>query len=349
MHAPGAPPHPSATAGEWQSGAVVGGRYRLVAPLGRGAMGEVWRAEHVYLHSQLALKLIATRDRGSGPEALARFSREAQAAAVLRSPHVVHIFDHGVDGDAAFIAMELLEGESLFDRLRRAGRLDPTDTARILAQMARAVDRAHAAGIVHRDLKPQNIFLAHVDGREVVKVLDFGIAKMTVLKGMDALATQEGFMVGTPCYMSPEQILGNRLVDGQSDLWQLGVVAFECTCGRLPFQSEAVGELMVQICSAPLPVPSRLARVPDGFDAWAARALARAPAERFASGHELAASLCRVLAPHTTSDRLADEPAPWAPQRYAAAEGAGAASPQGPPTTGRERAWASAVGARPAA
>jgi serine/threonine-protein kinase len=209
--------------------------------------------------------------------------------------------------------MELLEGESLRKRLARHGKLPPVDVARIVSQLARGLEAAHGAGIVHRDLKPQNIFLAKDQDREVVKIVDFGIAKRLDLKGIDRLSTQDGLMVGTPCYMSPEQVMGTAEIDARSDLWQIAVVAFECICGERPFDHEAVGELMMMICTRPVPVPSQVTEVPPGFDAWFARATSRDPAGRYQTAKELADSLCAVLAPHTTSAALADSLPAWAP------------------------------------
>ena len=309
-------PHPvdsNAARGTWLPGAVIGGRYRLVKLMGSGAMAAVWRAEHVTLRTPVAVKLVSVKDDPNAEETLSRFLHEAQAAAQLRSPHVVQIFDHGQEGAAGYIAMELLEGESLHDRLARMGRIAPVELARFVAQLARGLTVAHAAGVVHRDLKPQNIFLARVDGREVVKIVDFGIAKRLELDALDKLSTQDGFMVGTPSYMSPEQITSSRPVDARSDLWQLAVVAFECLCGQLPFDAPNVGELMVAICSRPPPVPSQIAAVRAGFDGWFARATAREPEQRFQSAIELADSLCAVLAPHTTAAALADASPVWAP------------------------------------
>jgi serine/threonine-protein kinase len=294
--ASGAPSSPADGARPWSAGAVVGGRYRLVAPLGRGAMGEVWRADHLTLATQVAVKLIDVAATADGPQLRARFLHEARAAAQLKSAHVVQILDHGVEGRIAYIAMELLEGETLGDRLARAGRLPPAEVALIVAEVAVALGHAHEAGIVHRDLKPANVFLARVDGREVAKILDFGIAKRAATAADAHLQTGAGLVVGTPAYMSPEQVMGGP-IDWRSDLWQLGAVAFECLCGRCPFEASTLGGLFMQICSAPLAAPSTVAPVPAGFDAWFARALARAPGERFRSARELAAALGAVLAP----------------------------------------------------
>jgi serine/threonine-protein kinase len=254
-------------------------------------MGSVWIAEHLALHSLVAVKLIEPRV-ASNPETIARFIREARAAAALRSPHVVQILDHGIDDGTPYIVMEMLEGESLAQRLERKGRLSAEETARILMQVARAVSRAHDTGIVHRDLKPGNIFLVENDDDELAKVLDFGVAKAppTTFE-TSGVGTQEGAFVGTPSYMSPEQAEGVPDIDWRSDLWSLGVIAFECLVGRRPFEAEGLGGLVLKICSRPLPVPSQVAPVPAGFDAWFARACARSPDERFTDAKELATEL----------------------------------------------------------
>lgn len=278
-----------------QAGEVIAGKYRLEALLDRGGMGAVWRALHLDLGAPVAVKLM---DAGiaSHPDALARFHREARAAARLRSPHVVQILDHGVDvaTRSPYIVMELLEGESLGERLVRERVLSTLDTARIVSDVCRALVRAHEAGIVHRDIKPSNIFLVRNDDQELAKVLDFGVAKAESPALNVEAVTQSGSMLGTPLYMSPEQIGGGREVDFRSDLWSLGVIACECLTGRRPFLAETVGALAVQICTQPAPRPSDLGPVPPGFDEWFERAVARNPAHRFASARELAEALRRV-------------------------------------------------------
>ena len=275
---------------------ILSGKYRLERELGRGGMGSVWLAEHMTLRSPVAIKLI---DPGiaAEPEALARFLREAQSAASLRSPHVVQILDHGVDEGVPFIVMELLEGESLAARIERHHRLAPAETARILTQVARAITRAHEAGIIHRDLKPDNIFLVRNDEEEVAKVLDFGVAKASS-HGMGAAtgATRTGSVLGTPYYMSPEQAEGMKSIDGRSDLWSLGVIAWECLLGSRPFEAETLGGLLLAICAREIPVPSTVGAVPVGFDAWFAKACSRHVASRFGSAKELAAELRQVCA-----------------------------------------------------
>ena len=271
---------------------VLAGKYKLVHQLGKGGMGTVWLAHHLTLQSPVAIKLIEPQI-ASNPEALARFMREARAAAALRSPHVVQILDHGVDNGTPYIAMELLEGESLAARLRKVGRLSAEATARIVTHTARAISRAHEVGVVHRDLKPDNIFLIENEEEELAKVLDFGIAKSTIVGfGMSAVAeTRTGALMGTLHYMSHEQAEGVKSVDFRTDIWAMGVIAFECLLGRRPFEGETVGTLVLDLCSRPLPVPSQFGAVPAGFDAWFARVCAREPAARFASARDAAAEL----------------------------------------------------------
>jgi serine/threonine protein kinase len=275
---------------------VLSGKYRLERELGRGGMGAVWLAQHLTLHSPVAIKLIE-ETVATNPEALSRFLREAQAAASLRSPHVVQILDHGVDNGVPFIVMELLEGESLAGRIERVRRLSPADTARIMTQVGRAMTKAHEAGVVHRDLKPDNIFLVRNDEEEIAKVLDFGIAKSNA-HGVASVssATRTGSVLGTPYYMSPEQAEGAKGVDHRTDIWAMGVIACECLLGIRPFDAETLGSLLLAICAREMPVPSRLGAVPAGFDAWFARACARDVGQRFATAKEAAHQLRSVCA-----------------------------------------------------
>jgi serine/threonine-protein kinase len=190
--------------------------------------------------------------------------------------------------------MEFLDGEPLDRRLDRLGRISPADTARIMVQVCRALTNAHSVGIVHRDLKPENVFLVWdpEDQADIVKVVDFGIAKITETGAGISSATRTGSVLGTPYYMSPEQARGLRSVDYRTDLWSLGVIAYRCIVGRLPFDGEAVGDLLVKICTSPLPVPSQVASdITPAFDAWFAKALQREPAERFQSAAALAEAL----------------------------------------------------------
>ncbi|HEY4107068.1 MAG TPA: protein kinase [Polyangiaceae bacterium] len=282
---------------------VLVGRYRLDERLGAGGMGSIWRAQHLVLAAPVAVKLI-DREAVADEETLGRFMREAQSAATLRSPHVVQILDYGVDDKLPFIVMELLDGENLAQRLRRVGRLSSAETARIITHIGRAVGRAHEAGIVHRDLKPENVFLIRNEDEEIAKVLDFGVAKVSSVGalGQEGTRTRTGSILGTPYYMSPEQAQGNKTVDHRSDLWSLGVIAFECLTGKRPFYSDGLGDLVLQICIRDIPVPSDIASVALGFDAWFARAVARDPDARFQSARELTDALREVLGTDTARE-----------------------------------------------
>ncbi len=212
------------------------------------------------------------------------------------SKHVVKVFDHGVTPDGKpYMVMEFLAGEPLDQRLDRVGRLSLAETTSIMQQVCRALTRAHDAGIVHRDLKPENIFLVQDDDEatEIAKVVDFGIAKFTdTSKSGLSSSTKTGHVLGTPYYMSPEQARGLRGVDHRSDLWSVGVIAFRALTGRMPFIGEAVGDLLVQICTANAPAASQLAPgIPVSFDAWLQRALAKEPAQRFQTAAELSEAL----------------------------------------------------------
>lgn len=311
-------------------GTVLAGKYRIESLIGRGGMGSVWRAEHLGLRAPVAVKLLDMPGGMPTAESLQRFHREARAAANIRSPHVVQILDHGVDAatGAPFIVMELMEGESLADRLQRLGRLSPGDVSQIFTHIARALVRAHEAGIVHRDLKPDNVFLVRNEDEVVAKVLDFGIAKVHAHSVGGDSATRTGSVMGTAYYMSPEQISGAKDIDFRTDLWAFGVMACECLTGARPFEADTIGGLTLKICVAPIPVPSHLAQVPRGFDAWFAGIVSRDKASRFASARQAADALRAVLlegsgAPSAVSSSLA--------ATIAEAEHARVTSPTGAP------------------
>ncbi|APR84665.1 Adenylate cyclase [Minicystis rosea] len=269
------------------------------------------------MQTHVAVKLIDP-ELAKKETARERFRREATAAAQLRSAHVVQILDHGIDGDQPFIVMELLDGEDLFERLAHRGRLSLRETSKIVTQVARALSRAHAAGIVHRDLKPENVFLCPNEDDEVVKVLDFGVAKVKDAARVTMQKTNVGTLIGTPHYMSPEQVKGIGDIDFRTDLWALGVIAFQCVTGEMPFDSEGVGDLLIKISMGEIPVPSKVyPGVPVPFDPWFAKACERDPAKRFQSAREVAVSLAAVVT-------QVDGTAPRAPTvRPPAASGSG--------------------------
>jgi serine/threonine-protein kinase len=276
------------------AGRVLSGRYRLIRPVGQGSQASVWVADHLALNTQVAVKLIDP-DLAKKDDARERFRREATAAAQLRSAHVVQILDHGIDEGQPFIAMELLDGEDLFERLNKRVRLTLQETSKIVTQVARALTRAHAAGIVHRDLKPENVFLVPNDDEEIVKVLDFGVAKVSDPAKRTMQRTGIGTLIGTPHYMSPEQVKGIAEVDYRTDIWALGVIGYQCVTGKMPFDSEGVGDLLIKITIGEVPVPSAACSdLPRVFDTWFAKACERDPDKRFESARDLAEALARA-------------------------------------------------------
>jgi serine/threonine protein kinase len=286
-------------------GTTIGGKYRVLRLIGSGGMGTVWEGVHVTLGTRVAIKCIKPQFAAQ-PEARARFEIEARAAAKLRTKHAVNVHDYGVSEDGLpYIVMEYLEGESLSEAIIERGSLPAREVAQIIGQACRALSKAHAAGIVHRDLKPDNIFLARSDEPAeglpyVVKLVDFGIAKMleeAPLAGASPMGgpTREGTVIGTPNFMAPEQLIAGGAPGPLTDLWSLGACTFAALTGRIPFEGDVIGDIVLRVCAAPMPIPSKvIPSVPPGFDAWFARACSRIPARRFQSADELAQALAGV-------------------------------------------------------
>jgi len=274
-----------------RAGEHVTPQVRLVRPIGAGGMGAVWVAEHLALKTEVAVKFIlAGREQDS--EARERFSREAEAAAQVKSPHVTQIFDHGLTEDGVpFIVMEMLEGEDLARYLHTHHRLPLREVSAFVTQICRALGRAHARGLIHRDVKPANIFLCDVGTSErFVKLLDFGVAKMV---GDSSTATKSGSLTGTPVYMAPEQLLGARDLDHRADLWSVAVVAYEMMVGRRPLNEENAAAIGVRLHTRGMPRPSdglpELTRATaDALDKWFAKAWAIDPKQRFDTALALA-------------------------------------------------------------
>jgi eukaryotic-like serine/threonine-protein kinase len=224
-------------------GSVVAERYHIIKKLGEGGMGTVYLAEHVKMGRKSALKVM-NPGMNTDPDAIARFNREASNASRLSHPNICAIYDFGETPDGLiYLAMEFIEGKALSDLIEADGSLTPARAASIVHQTADALQVAHDAGIVHRDLKPDNIMVTKSrDGSDLVKVVDFGIAKASSSDAQKV--TKTGLVVGTPEYMSPEQLAGDKL-DGRSDIYSLGLVAFNCLTGKLPFPSETAQEAMI--------------------------------------------------------------------------------------------------------
>jgi serine/threonine-protein kinase len=306
---------------------MVTSNVRLLRPLGEGGMGSVWIAEHQSLRTQVVVKFMA-RELAQSPEAIARFSREAAAASQVKSPHVVQMFDHGVlENGAPYIVMELLEGRDLEQQIRAGGALQPREVAAIVGQLARALSKAHERGIVHRDIKPSNVFLCDAGGGELfVKLLDFGIAKGPEV-GIVGSTTRTGSFIGSPYYMSPEQVVGAKTIDFRTDLWSLGVVAFEALTAEKPFFAETVGALALKIHRDPIPAPSSVApALGRAIDAWFARACAREAEARFASAKDMAEALAVAVTGEATSVGLRIDSLPT-PKGTTGLEATQAASP----------------------
>ncbi|MCE9601284.1 MAG: protein kinase [Gemmatimonadetes bacterium] len=277
-------------------GSVIADRYHILKKLGEGGMGTVYLAEHVKMGRKSALKVM-NPGMNTDPDAIARFNREASNASRLSHPNICGIYDFGETPDGMiYLAMEFIEGSSLTSLIEKAGQLAPPRAASIVHQTADALQVAHDAGIVHRDLKPDNIMVArNRDGTDLVKVVDFGIAKASSSDAQKV--TKTGMVVGTPEYMSPEQLAGDKL-DGRSDLYSLGLVAFNCLTGMLPFAAETAQEAMIMRLTDR---PRSLADVrpdvswPAALQATLDKALARDVEERYKSaaqfGREFAAAI----------------------------------------------------------
>ncbi len=280
-------------------GKTYAARYRITRSLGEGAMGAVYEAEHVLIHRRVALKVLHAHV-AERHDALRRFEREAQAAGRIGSPHIAEVLDMGELPDGArFMVMELLDGETLAQRVRWRGKLSPEEAVPIACQVLAGLGAAHAADIIHRDLKPANVFLVSTRGGDFVKVLDFGVSKFNAL-GDDMGATTPGTAVGTPFYMSPEQAKGSRHVDHRSDLYAVGVLLYECISGQVPFDGGTFNELIFRIVlESPPPLESFVPDLDPAFAAIVRKAMAREAEARYQSARELYEALAQWLAQFT--------------------------------------------------
>jgi serine/threonine-protein kinase len=279
------------------TGTVLAGRYRIVGKLGEGAMGAVYIGEHLRIGRRDAIKVL----RGGlaqDSDSLARFERGARHLSAIRHPNVCTLYDYGETEDGSpFLALELIEGESLKDLLDREGPLPPARAMAIARQIGAALQAAHSAGIVHRDLKPGNVMIERgQDGSDGVKVVDFDIAKGPGADRGEEV-TQLGFVVGTPEYMSPEQLMGDKL-DGRSDIYSLGLALFRMLTGSLPFRGGSTHEVMVQrLTTRPLTIEQVVASAAGvpGLQEVLDRALALERGDRYATAAELVGDLDRLL------------------------------------------------------
>jgi serine/threonine-protein kinase len=315
-------------------GAVIARKYLLKGEIAKGGMGSVWRAIDMGLERPVAIKFMDPRIV-EDEDLKKRFAREAKAAARLTTPHVVQVYEYGIERGIPFIAMELLDGEDLHERLKRDGPLDLDLVSEIVSQIARGLRSAQDAKVVHRDLKPQNIFLADEGGGLLIKILDFGVAKIRAAaeRGDE---TKAGTVLGSPHYMSPEQARGRPEIDHRADIWSLGVIAFRALTGKMAFPGDAPGEVILRICTDPIPIPSKFNdKLPKAVDEIFARVLEREPEDRYQSAVEFAAGLERVArlsapqhrAPTTPMKAMTD-------QRGDAVPGGAMPPPQHPPLRG---------------
>jgi eukaryotic-like serine/threonine-protein kinase len=273
-------------------GTVIAGKFRILRLLGMGGMGAVYEIEHELTKHRRALKMLHAQFRAY-PNVIARFLREASAAGRIGNPHIIETFDAGeLESGEPYLIMEYLEGETLSDRLGRSGRLNLDELVELIGQACEGIQAAHERGIVHRDLKPENLYIVTRDARPFVKILDFGVSKFdSELTGALGV-TKEGSTIGTPFYMPPEQIRGEKDIDARADVYALGVILYECASGKRPFEADTLPHLAVLIHEGkPVPLEELRPDLPRGFIELVTRAMASQRADRFASARELAQAL----------------------------------------------------------
>jgi CheY-like chemotaxis protein len=287
-------------------GSVLGGRYRLDQAIGGGSFGTVFRARHLELERDVAIKILAT-SAGTDPEALARFRREGNSACRIQHPNAVAVLDFGVNpGGVAYLVMELLEGHSLEKELEEHGPLSPLRCGEIVVPLCSALAAAHAAGLIHRDIKPSNVFLHRTPRGEITKILDFGIAKLAAESAIGQSLTIDGSLLGTPAYMAPERFRRGPY-GAKSDVYSVGAMLYEMLAGRLPFIPSSADPLALVAMQAEEDPPPLRVRRPDlapSLEALVFSALARNPESR-PSADQLARRLAHVVAdPYTPVDEL---------------------------------------------
>jgi len=345
------------------AGTVLAGKYRIERLLGEGGMGWVVVATHLHLEQRVALKFMHAAAASAQPDAVGRFLREARAAARIQSEHVARVSDVGtLDNGAPYLVMEYLEGHDLDAELRRRSPLPTALAIDYALQACEGLAEAHAAGIVHRDLKPANLFLARKsDGSVRVKLLDFGISKLLPAvgaggSGADVGMTSTQALMGSPLYMSPEQLRSSKNVDRRTDIWSMGIILYEMLGGTAPYQADTLPEVCARILAEQPPsLGSLRADLPPMLEAVVMRCLDKHPAKRFQDAGALAQALAAFGGPEarvaaervgrvvraslpSLPDARADASGPSAPMTAQAASGAvqtnvsfGTAGPVGPP------------------
>lgn len=328
------PPATAYTDDVVQPGQILAGKFQIERVLGEGGMGVVVAAQHLQLGQRVALKFLL-REALANPVVAERFLREARATVKLKSEHVGRVIDVGqLDDGAPYIVMEYLDGCDLQQFLAQHAKLPVAQAVDFCLQAAEAVAEAHSLGIIHRDLKPANLFLTvRADGGALVKVLDFGISKATG-ETEDFSLTRTATVMGSPGYMSPEQLRSARDVDARTDVWAFGVILYELVAGVAPFAAESITELTLKVAMDP--VPPMDPSVPAGFAAVIHKCLAKDPAQRFGSIAELAAALAPFGPPGSAqqAQRIARVQAGLATNVHkSAAMSAAMAATAGVPTT----------------
>ncbi|HTQ04627.1 MAG TPA: protein kinase [Polyangiaceae bacterium] len=331
-------------------GQIIGERYRVDEPIGEGGMGVVCRATHLTLDTPVAIKLIRPDFKDDG-EFVRRFLNEARRAALLKSERITRVHDVGqLESGEPYLVMELLEGIELEKFLEERGWLAPLDAVNIALQICEGLAEAHAAGIVHRDIKPGNAFLVRrADGRFGVKILDFGISKQ--IDGASTSITNHDQSLGSPQYMSPEQMLDPSSVDHRSDIWSVGVVLFELLSGKRPFDGASMPEVCAKVLTAPAPLLRTLRPdIDPELEAIVMQCLEKKPDARYRDVAALGQALQRFACIHATSEpRVVETTAFFEPVVDAVAEDLGSLPPlarsSAPPPRRSQRAhWAGALG-----
>jgi serine/threonine protein kinase len=302
------------------------GRYEVLAKVGQGAMGTVYRAQDPTIRRIVALKVLPVDSSGTdaasgtqGRTSAGFFEREAQAAGALLHPNIVTLYDAGRDGNWYYLAMEFVEGNTFAAEIAQSGKIAPPRAAEVVAAVADALDFAHERGVVHRDIKPANLMILR---DRSVKVADFGIARLTSA----ASTMTRDVMIGTPHYMSPEQVRGEA-IDGRSDLYSLGVVLYEALTGRKPFRAETLAAVLNSIMNSDPPPPHVVdSEIPPEVSAVVLRAMARDREARYARGKEMAIELRRLAASRGEATTVLPAPAPKRRANWMVAAGGGLAA-----------------------
>ncbi|MEI9942209.1 MAG: serine/threonine-protein kinase [Pseudomonadota bacterium] len=343
-----------------ESGTILAGKYRIESVIGRGGMGIVMAAHHLQLEQRVALKLMLPQAL-TNPDSVVRFLREARAAARISSEHVARVFDVGsLPSGEPYIAMEYLQGSDLAQLLKQRRRFAADDAVDYVLQACEALAEAHEVGIIHRDLKPGNLYLTkRIDGQRLIKVLDFGISKVVGVTagGAEVSMTQSSEVMGSPQYMSPEQLISPKTVDARSDLWALGVVLYEMLCGIPPFDGETMPQLCMAIVNRPTPpLAARAPNLPPLLAAVIERCLQKAAAARFQTVAEFAQALSPLASPRARQsiERISFLLATGATQRVVSAPAEVAAATEGnrspsasPLAPGTQATWTKTESTRP--